>query len=169
MKNGALLIAVVFLSESLRLAWLARFPAAPDFLLGIVVLVALSRRPPAGAAVGLALGFFRDVLYGGFFGVEGLSLTLVGWGVGSLGKAIYREAAVTQAVVILGAGLLRGALVYLLRTEADFAGLPGYVSVSAAPSAATTAILVPLIYHFIPRGKPRPLSAHEKRKLLQQR
>ena len=154
--------------EAVRLTWLARFPACPDFLLGMVVLAALTRRPPAGAMAGFVLGALRDFLYGGALGVETAALTVVGWGVSSLGKAIYREAAMTQATMMVLGGLTRGVIVYLASTRGDFTGLGLYILRAALPSAILTAGLVTVAFHFVPQSRPRRLSEREKKLLLEQ-
>lgn len=152
-----------FLLEPFRLAVLSRLPAHPDFLLGMVVLAALKRRPPGGAAAGLALGLFRDIIYRNPLGLEAVPLTLIGWGVGSLGRSIYREAMLTQVMMMLGGGLLHGILVYLLMTGGDPAGLPGYVLRIALPGAALTALVVPFAFHFLARPRRRAARSHEKK------
>jgi rod shape-determining protein MreD len=164
---GLLLLALVL--EAFRLAVFSRLPVVPDFTLGIVVLVALTRRPPAGAAAGLALGAMRDIIYGGPVGVEALALTGVGGAVGSLGKAIYREAAITHALMIFSAAVGRGLFVYLVVVRLETVGWFEYLWRTTVPSALATAVLVPLVYHFLPRRRRRRLRTHEKKVLLQQR
>jgi len=155
-------------TEALRLVWLARFPACPDFLLGMVVLAALTRRPPAGAVAGLVLGALRDFVYGGGLGVEAASLTLIGWSVGSVGKAIYREAAVTQALMMVLGGVAHGVMTYAAATRGDFSGVGLYVLRAALPSAILTAGVVTVAFHFVPQSRSRRLSEREKKLLLEQ-
>lgn len=158
------LLALVL--ESLRLALFGRFPVQPDLLLGMTVIVALARRPPAGAAAGFLLGGFRDLVYGGSIGVECLVLTLVGWGVGSLGRSVYRESGITQGLVLFIAGLGKGILVYLLLRGGDVSGVPAYGLRIALPSSILTAVTVPLLLFILERVIHRRLKFHERKILV---
>jgi rod shape-determining protein MreD len=134
---------LALLLEAVRLVFFGRLPIQPDFLLGMVVVLALLKRPPTGAVAGFGLGVLRDLLYGSPIGIEALPLTLIGWGAGSLGRTMYRESPLTQGVIILAAGLFRGALLYLVLRGGQADGLFAYVFRIALPSAAVTALLVP--------------------------
>jgi rod shape-determining protein MreD len=149
--------------EGLRLALFARFPVHPDFLLGLVVIIALARRSPAGALMGFFLGAMRDIAYGHALGVEALPLSLVGWAVGSLGRSVYREAAMTQAVVLFLAAFGNGVLVYLILGDGEAAGLVSYMLRVGLPSSLLTAILVPLLINVVERVTHTRLRFHERK------
>ncbi len=152
--------------EALRLSLFARFPAQPDFLLGITVVVALARRPPAGAAAGFLLGAMRDVIYGNPIGAAALPMTLVGWAVGSLGRSVYRESGVTQGLVLMVAGLGKGFLVYLFLRGGELAGVPSYLLRVTLPTAVLTAFAVPLVLLGVDRYFHKRLKFHERKVLV---
>jgi rod shape-determining protein MreD len=146
MKFAGWIFGLALVLEALRLVLLARVPAHPDLLLGVVVIVALSRPAPAGAVAGFFLGLLRDVLYGVPLGTEALPLSLIGWGAGSLGRTVYRESPVTQAVVLFVASVLKGVLVYVLLRGGDQSGIFLYTVRISMPAAVQTAVVVPIGY-----------------------
>jgi rod shape-determining protein MreD len=144
-KNAVSLLLLALASEAVRLAVFARLPIHPDFLLGIVVLAALARHSPAGAVIGFCLGLLRDIIYGLPVGTEALPLAVAGWLVGSLGRSVYREALLTQMVVIFLAGLGKGAFGYLLLRGGEVSGLFTYLLRISFLSSLETALVVPLL------------------------
>ncbi len=159
-------LALALALEGLRLALFGRFTIQPDFLLGMTVILALARRPPVGAVAGFLLGAFRDLVYGTPIGVSALSLALVGWAVGSLGRSVYRESGLTQGLAILVAGLGQGILVYLLLRGGDIDGLISYMARVTLPSSMLTAALVPAALHEVQRFSHRQLKFHERKILV---
>jgi rod shape-determining protein MreD len=146
-----LLLAVALVFEALRLAWLARMPVAPDLLLGLTILLALRRRPPAAAGVGFLLGSLRDFIQGDPMSVETAAFTLSAWGASSLGRTIYRDSIITQGLMILGAGLVRGWLRYVTLSGEGTGGMFPYLVRVSFPSALATAILLPWAGHYLQR------------------
>jgi rod shape-determining protein MreD len=143
MKTMWRLLLLAFLAELARYVLLGRLPVQPDLLVGIVVMAALRLPLPRGAAMGLALGLLRDLMAGNPIGTEALPITLVGWGVGLVGRSVYREAFVTHVLMTFGASLLKPLLTYGI-VRGDLSGLPWYFVRIAVPSAFLTALLVPL-------------------------
>jgi len=137
------LALLALLLETIRLVWLARFPAHPDFLLGMAVVVGLASGPHVGAGTGLALGLFRDLVYGAPPGTEAFPLALIGWLVGFLGRSVYREAPITRGTVLFIAGVLKGGMVYLILRSGDVEGLLPFTLRITLPASLLTALLVP--------------------------
>ena len=146
MRYAAVLFLLALVGETLGLALFARLPVHPDFLLGIVVLVALARRSPTGAVAGFCLGFFRDIVYGHPVGLEAFPLAVIGWVVGSLGRSVYREALMTQVVVLFVAGLGKGVFGYAFLRGGDLTGVFAYLIRISILSSLETAVLVPMLY-----------------------
>jgi rod shape-determining protein MreD len=142
-KGAAWLVGLGLLLEAFRLTALGRMAAHPDLLLGVVVLVGLYRPSPAGALAGFGLGLLRDLSYGNAPGVEMLPLTLVGWTVDAIGPVVYRESLLTQAVILAGAGLLGGAMRYLLLESGDPTGLMLYLVRIVLPGSLLSALFLP--------------------------
>jgi rod shape-determining protein MreD len=139
-----LVLALALVLEAIRLSLFARFPAHPDFLLGLVVLIALARKPPAGAAAGFALGVLRDLIYGNVIGVEALPMSLVGWLAGSFSRSVYHDSPFTQATFLFLAGLAKSALSLVLLGGGELTAFPRYMLLIGFPSALLTALAVPL-------------------------
>lgn len=152
--------------ETFQLALLGRFPVHPDLLLGLVVMLALARRSPTGPAMGFVFGLMRDIVYGNPLGIETLAMTLVGWAVGSLGRSVYREAAITQGVVLFVAALGRGALVFLLLGKGELAGLAAYLLRISFPAALLTALTVPALVLGLERATRTRLRFDERKILV---
>ncbi len=140
------LLGAALALEAFRIALLGRVPAQPDFLLGLVVITGLTWRPPAGAVVGFLFGSLRDLIYGTPIGVDALPLALIGWGVGFLGRTVYRDSVLTQGVLIVFSALLHGGVVFLVLRGGAFDGLFGYMGRFVAPSALLTALIVPALH-----------------------
>jgi rod shape-determining protein MreD len=148
-KRLAGLFALALVAEAFRVSLLARLPVHPDLLLGIVVLAALDRRPPAAAFTGFCLGIIRDLLYGHPVGYEAVPLALVGWMVGSLGRSVYRESLATHIVVLFGAGVARSLAGFLVLRGGELGGLAPYLFRVTLPDAAATALLVPVLWRWL--------------------
>lgn len=146
MRTVVILAVIGLVLEALRLSLLARFPAHPDLLLGVVVLFALGRSSAVGAVTGFALGALRDLVYGQPLGVEAVPMAVIGWGVASLGNTVYREAFITRGVVLFVAALGKGLVNYLVSQGGSGSGVVFYLFLILIPSAALTAIVVPAGY-----------------------
>ena len=146
MRTAGLLLLLAIVVESWRLAVPARIPIHPDFLLGIVVLGALTYRSPLGAVIGFGVGLIRDIIYGFPVGFAALPFTVVGWLVGSLGRSVYRESIVTQGLVILLAGLAKGSFDFMLLRGGELDGILVYLLRIRLLSSLETAIVVPILF-----------------------
>jgi len=78
----------------------------------------------------------------------------MGWGVGLVGRSVYREALVTHVLMTFGAALLKPIFTYVI-VRGDLSGLPWYVLRVAVPSAFLTALLVPLADRSLRLGRGR--------------
>lgn len=149
MKRLAALFGLSLVAEAFRVSLLARLPFHPDLLLGIVVLAALSRRPPSAAFTGFCLGLIRDLLYGRPVGYEAVPLALIGWTVGSLGRSVYRDSLATHVVVLFGAAVAKSLAGFLVLRGGELGGIAPYLLRVALPDAAATALLVPILWRWM--------------------
>jgi rod shape-determining protein MreD len=146
MRAAGMLLLLAIVGEAWRLAVPARIPIHPDFLLGIVVLGALTYRSPSGAVIGFGVGLIRDIVYGSAVGFAALPFTVVGWLVGSLGRSVYRESIVTQGVVIFLAGMAKGGFDYMLLRGGELDGILVYLLRICLLSSLESAIVIPIFY-----------------------
>jgi rod shape-determining protein MreD len=149
MRRLGLFFLLALLVEGVRLALLARYPVHPDFLLGIVVLAALSRTSPRGAFIGFGLGLLRDLLYGNPIGFDAFPLALIGWVVASVGRSVYRDSLLTHIVVLFVAGLAKGLIGYVLLRGGELSGIVLYFIRITLPQALATALLVPVLWRWL--------------------
>lgn len=157
-------IPLAIVLEAFRRGPLGGLAVAPDPLLGLVVLTALSRRPPAGAAAGFSLGLLRDLLGRGPLGLETLLLTLVGGWAGSMSRSFYRDAGMTRALMLFTGGILHAGLRFAVLGEGGLPGLWGYGWRYALPTAVTTAAVVTLLVHLLQPDRLRRLRSRLRRR-----
>lgn len=86
---------------------------SPNFLLIIVVVMALSEGSSEGATLGFIAGLLFDLLGSGPVGPAAFVLTLVGYVAGSLHQNMFSEGWIAP-LIVLGTASLLGELVYML-------------------------------------------------------
>jgi len=74
-------------------------------------------------------------------------MAVIGWAIGSLGRSVYREALLTQMLVLFLAGMVKGGVGYLVLGVGEVSGIFSYLVRIALPSSLETAVLVPLAYN----------------------
>jgi rod shape-determining protein MreD len=85
----------------------------PDLVLIVLVFFFLSRGPAEGMFLGFFGGLLQDILSGGILGISALVKALLGFLIGLLGKAIYKERILVQVLTLWGATLVQGLLFFL--------------------------------------------------------
>jgi rod shape-determining protein MreD len=86
--------------------------SAIDFVLIVVVYLALSFGPTTGVVAGTVAGLIQDTLSSGIMGIGALAKTLVGFAAGRLGTQFIVTAPLPRFIVFLGATALH-ALVFM--------------------------------------------------------
>lgn len=107
--RGAFLFAVLASAAVVDTAWLSRLPlyGAPDILLLAVLSVGLRRGLDAGALVGAAAGYLRDLIGGSPMGLYTLAYLLVGASAGAAGPLVdLHQRAMSTAAAVVGTALL---------------------------------------------------------------
>lgn len=84
--------------------------AALDFVLVMVVSLALTSGPTTGVLAGSAAGLVQDALSSGVVGIGALAKTVVGFAAGRIGTQFIVTAPLPRFVVFLAATLLHAAL-----------------------------------------------------------
>jgi rod shape-determining protein MreD len=104
---------------------------APDIPLIAVVLLALRRGPEFGCAAGFAAGLIQDTASGGLLGVQALTKSLVGFGIGVAGHRLRVTQPLVQVpglvMLSVAEGVVRFALLSLFHFPAHFRDLMAYV------------------------------------------
>jgi rod shape-determining protein MreD len=119
-------IAHATLAPAMRIA-----DVAPDIPLIVVVLLALRHGPEFGCLGGFAAGLLQDAAGGGLLGVQALTKALAGFGIGLLGGRLRVTQPLVQVpglvLLSMAEGLVRFAVLKMLRFPAPFAELMAYV------------------------------------------
>jgi rod shape-determining protein MreD len=119
-------VAHATMGPALRIA-----DVAPDIPLIVVVMLALRRGPEFGCGAGFLAGLLQDAATGGLLGVQALTKSLIGFGVGALGGRLRVSQPLVQVpglvVLSLVEGVARFALLQLFHFPASFGELMTYV------------------------------------------
>jgi rod shape-determining protein MreD len=103
----------------------------PDVPLIMVVLLALRRGPEFGAFTGFVTGLMQDLASGGLIGVQALTKSVIGFGIGVAGGRLRVSQPLVQVpglvVLTIAEGLARFALLQIFRFPAPFGELMTYV------------------------------------------
>ncbi len=104
----AALVAALALQTTL--SQYVRETAAIDFVLIVVVYLALTSGPTTGIVVGSVAGLIQDALSSGILGIGALAKTLVGFVAGVLGTQFIVTAPLPRFVVFVGATAAHAAI-----------------------------------------------------------
>jgi len=119
-------VAHATMGPALRIA-----DVAPDIPLIVVVMLALRRGPEFGCGAGFLAGLLQDAATGGLLGVQALTKSLIGFGVGALAGRLRVSQPLVQVpglvVLSLVEGVARFALLQLFHFPASFGELMTYV------------------------------------------
>jgi rod shape-determining protein MreD len=119
-------VAHATLGPALRIA-----DVAPDIPLIVVVMLALRRGPEFGCGAGFIAGLLQDAATGGLLGVQALTKSMIGFGIGALGGRLRVSQPLVQVpglvVLSLVEGVARFALLQLFHFPASFGELMTYV------------------------------------------
>jgi rod shape-determining protein MreD len=107
-------VAGVVLATALALALQTTLAGtdAVDFVLVVVVYVALTSGPVTGLLTGTFAGLVQDALASGVIGIGGLAKTIVGFLAGVIGTQFIVAQPVPRFVVFFGATLLHAVVFY---------------------------------------------------------
>jgi rod shape-determining protein MreD len=119
-------VAHATMGPALRIA-----DVAPDIPLIVVVMLALRRGPEFGCGAGFLAGLLQDAATGGLLGVQALTKSVIGFGVGALAGRLRVSQPLVQVpgLVVLSVveGVARFALLQLFHFPASFGELMTYV------------------------------------------
>lgn len=141
------IVAVLLLAVQSTFGVLLQIGAVkPDFILTLVLCVALIRGENGGALYGLAIGLLEDIVYGNFLGFNALVKFLTGYAVGYGTRDLFKGPVVfTMSFVFVGTLLYN--LIFL---AACWVFIPGYTSSlflqKVVSSALYNALLGPFMY-----------------------
>jgi rod shape-determining protein MreD len=154
-RRGLLWTAVVLAAlvlQSTVFAQITLLKARPDLIYLLTVLVALMEGPASGAVMGFAGGMVEDFLLNTPKGITALSLTLLGYAVGTVRQYIVSPSALVPVIMVGGGtivGMMFDGLVKFLLGQLD-AGW-GFQLQIALLTGLYNAILTPFVFPLVRR------------------
>ncbi len=153
MKHGifyGILIIICYVLQTTLFIRGGIVSAVPNLLLIVTVSAGLLHGNRFGMAVGAVSGLALDLFQGRMFGFYALLLLLAGYAAGFFWKVYFEKAARVPALIVLGADLACGFIIYVvkffLRGRIRFAG---YLTRVMIPEAVCTAVFALLLYRLI--------------------
>ena len=146
------MILTAILLQSTVFAQITLAKAQPDLVYLVTISMAMLEGPSVGAVTGFAGGMAEDFLLNMPKGITALTLTLLGYAIGTLRQYIVTPSALLP-VLMVGGGTVAGELFYNLvrfllgQLNIGFADLAR----SSLLAGAYNAILTPLFYPLLKR------------------
>ena len=121
---------------------------AVDFVLVVVVYVALTSGPVTGLLTGTFAGLVQDALASGVIGIGGLAKTIVGFLAGIIGTQFIVAQPVPRFVVFFGATILHAAVfygLYLVLNQRQFGSAYAAIAGQALSNALVGVVAFQLV------------------------
>jgi len=150
--SWAALILTALLLQSVVFARFQLAGAKPELVYLLTIVLAFLEGPSSGAVAGFAGGMAQDFLLNQPKGITALTLTLVGYTVGTLRQYVSSPSPLLPVLLVGGAtavGVLFNGIVSFLLGQFDF-GL-GYLLHVSVLSGIYNALLTPLLFPVIRR------------------
>lgn len=140
---------------------LVRGAIGVDLVLVAVVFLSLKAGPTPGILTGTAAGLAQDALTTGIVGIGGLAKSIVGYLVGTIGRAFIVAQPVPRFLVFFGATVVEMAIVASFRVVLDPG--PHAVPVGAIVAQALGNSLVGVVVFQIAESVPRAIERRRAR------
>ena len=143
-------------------SFMVRGVVAIDFVLVVVVYVALTSGPGTGMLTGTVAGLVQDALSTGVIGIGGLAKTIVGFLGGIIGTQFIVAQPLPRFVVFFGATLLHAALfmgLYVVLDVREFGTRPYVAVLWQAGANAVAGVVAFQIVEFLPGAVERRRAA----------
>ncbi len=148
----AVALAVATVLQAAVAPHMAIFGVTPNFILLVVVTLAMVEGPTPGAVAGFVGGLIFDMLGSGPIGPGALVLTAVGFLAGSLARNMFSESWVMPVTVVAVASvvteLVYGALLAFIGAEQQFLDI---ILTIVLPGALYNTLLAMLVYPWLAR------------------
>lgn len=119
----------------------------PDFLLFLLLFVALLEGPMVGLKTGFLIGLLEDLLIGRYFGIHILTRMLVGYLIGLAEPKIFKENYLVPVVILFVGTFIYESLFIILGKLAGLGPIPEkYMWWELTKASLFQGILAPFIY-----------------------
>lgn len=133
----------------------------PDLLVAFVVYLGWMRGPVPGTVGGFCIGLYQDLDAPGPFGLNALSMSVVGFLVAKAGFRVHRSNIGVRFVFFLLSMLVHDLVYFAVDTAGDAGQLLRQIIFSTLPAALYTALCVLLLLRLVEQFSGRPLLADE--------
>lgn len=124
----------------------------PDFLMVVVLLIALREGAAGGAVAGFVAGLFVDLNSVSTLGITSLANGLVGFATGTIADRLVRTSWITRLVLAFVATALRDQLVVMFAMSGGFVESIRFFFQSALMAGLYTALVAPLLMVAVERA-----------------
>jgi rod shape-determining protein MreD len=159
---GLLMAGALAVQYTLSRFFLVRGIVAVDFVLVVVVYVALTSGPTTGMLTGTVAGLVQDAMSSGVIGIGGLAKTIVGFIGGIIGTQFIVAQPLPRFVVFFMATLLDLTVfmgLYVLLDIHDFGARPYAPILRQAAANAVTGVVMFQLIEFLPGAVERRRAA----------
>jgi rod shape-determining protein MreD len=153
--NGALILLLVVVFESLFSNPLRLANVKLDLPLLLVVYIALTRGPKEGLIHGFLIGLLVDVLTPYFLGLNALIKTILGYLAGNFRENLFLESVYFKGLVIFLALIFNDLVYYAVYSGVDLSSMLGVIFFSSVLSGIYTSGIGMLIFFIRERFKLR--------------
>lgn len=133
----------------------------PDLLVAYVVYLGWMRGPIAGTAGGFCIGLYQDLDAPGPFGLNALSMSVVGFLTAKTGFRVHRSNAGVRFVFFMAAMLVHDFVYFGIDTAGDLGQLFRQLVFSTLPVALYTSVCALILLRLVEHFTGRPLLADE--------
>lgn len=118
----------------------------PDFILIGVSLSAFLLGPISGQIIGFMSGFVVDIISGGLLGLTAFTYTVIGYGVGLVGKKVYGNSFTISILILFLVTFIKATVLSLFATLFIKPGYFGYFSQGKVfLEAVMNSLLAPIV------------------------
>lgn len=159
--RDAIILIVVLLLQAAFAHRIAIAGIRPDLLVAYVVYLGWMRGPIAGTLGGFGIGLYQDLDAPGPFGLNALSMSVVGFLVAKAGFRVHRSNLGVRFVFFMLAILVHDFVYFAVDTGGDLGGLLRQMAFTTVPVGLYTTVCVLLLLRVVERFSGRPLLADE--------
>lgn len=150
-----LLFVLCFVLQTTVAEWLQIFGACPDFVIILIVSVAIKHGPAAGCLWGFLAGFTQDVYAPvEWLGVNSISMTVLGFAVGQLEEK-FLTLNLPAKMAVLAIGFLVCDAIYFLLTGLEKDVITNLFLSKTVPECIYTVIVGAVVFHLAAGNRKR--------------
>lgn len=155
------ILAAALLLQAVLAHRIAIAGVRPDLLVAFVVYLSWMRGPIVGTVGGFCLGLYQDLDAPGPFGLNALSMSVVGFLVAKAGFRVHRSNVAVRFVFFLVSMFIHDLVYFAIDTAGDLGGLLRQLTFFTLPAAFYTAVCVLLLLRIVEHFSGRPILADE--------